>query len=197
MISDLLPPVRDRMNQAIQIANMLGFAPRVTSSYRSISQQATLRRQYESCIANGQIVSPTNADPTCRYPANAPGDSAHNFGLAFDSVVPDGYWDAWTELRAFLGFRVPDNDRVHAEVPDWRSIAALMISLGWVDMAGSLNVALGAPHSPVAPRSTPTPVSTPPAQLPPAYVTGPEQVCQSFRASHPGYRVFCNGVPMG
>lgn len=196
-ITDLLPPVKALMDLTVQVGKAFGLTPTVTSTFRSIAKQQQLRAAYESCLAQGQIIRPSNADANCRYPANRPGDSAHNFGLAWDSSVPDGQWDLWNAIRSALGWTLDPNDRVHAEVPGWRSIAQLMISLGWVDMPASLNVALAAPNSPVVTRSPPPSASTLPATLPPAYVSGPQLVCQSFKASHPGYRVFCNGVPMG
>lgn len=56
-----------------------------------------------------------------RFPANPPGQSAHNYGLAWDSVTDPKYQDWWDQLRAYAGFRIPPNDRIHAEVPNWRS----------------------------------------------------------------------------
>lgn len=196
-ITDLLPPVKALMDVTIQVGEYFGLTPTVTSTFRSIAKQQRLRAAYESCLAQGQIIGPSNADANCRYPANAPGDSAHNFGLAWDSSVPDDQYPMWNAVRSALGWTLDPNDRVHAEVPGWRAIAQLMISLGWVDTPASLNVALAAPNSPAVTRSPPPSVSTLPASLPPAYVSGPQLACQSFKASHPGYRVFCNGVPMG
>ena len=185
------------MDLTIAVGKYFGLTPTITSTFRSVSKQAQLRAAYESCLAQGVSISPSNTDANCRYPANRPGDSAHNFGLAWDSSVPDGQWDLWNAIRSALGWTLDPNDRVHAEVPGWRAIAQLMISLGWVDMPASLNVALAAPNSHVVTRSPPVSTLTLPATLPPAYVSGPQLVCQSFKASHPGYRVFCNGVPMG
>lgn len=196
-ITDLLPPVRALMDTTIAVGQYFGLTPTVTSTFRSISKQAQLRAAYESCLARGATIGPSNADPNCRYPANAPGDSAHNFGLAWDSSVPDDQYPDWNAVRAALGWTLDPNDRVHAEVPGWRAIAQLMISLGWVDMPASLNVALSAPNSPTVPRSPPPSVSTLPAQLPAFYVSGWAGACQQAKRSHPGYRVFCNGVLMG
>ena len=57
---------------------------------------------------------------TCKYPANQPGDSAHNYGLAWDSYVPEEEMPLWVRIREYCGFAVPVNDEVHAELPDWR-----------------------------------------------------------------------------
>lgn len=83
-----------------------GTRPTITSSYRSFDKQIKL---YEARHTNP-------------YPVNRPGDSAHNWGLAFDSDVPDVQMPTWIWIRRQLGFRVPDNDEVHAEVPDWRGL---------------------------------------------------------------------------
>lgn len=80
--------------------------PIVTSTYRSYDQQAEL---YKTRAQNP-------------YPVNRPGDSAHQFGLAIDSDVPDQYMPLWIAVRRYVGFRVPDNDAVHGEVPNWRSL---------------------------------------------------------------------------
>jgi hypothetical protein len=85
---------------------IMGAPVRFTSGLRSREQQSRLRADYLA-----------GRSP---YPANEPGDSAHEYGLAFDSVVPDPLWWAWTLIRTWVGFSVPSNDRVHAEVPSWR-----------------------------------------------------------------------------
>lgn len=98
--------IRPYAEYAHRIARYYGFDPRVTSTYRSWGQQSRLRRRYLA----GE--SP--------FPANRPGDSAHNYGLAWDSVVEPRYQDAWDYIREWVGFEVPGNDRIHAQVPGWR-----------------------------------------------------------------------------
>lgn len=83
-----------------------GPVPVITSTYRTIQEQQQL---YDKRASNP-------------YPVNRPGDSAHNWGLAFDSDVPDAYMANWIAVRQYVGFRVPDNDEVHAEVPNWRAL---------------------------------------------------------------------------
>lgn len=78
----------------------------VTSTYRSVQEQQVL---YDNRATNP-------------YPVNRPGDSAHQYGLAFDSSVPNDKLGLWTQIRTAVGFRVPANDHVHAEVPSWRQI---------------------------------------------------------------------------
>lgn len=83
-----------------------GVVPTITSGYRSVSKQQEL---YENRANNP-------------YPVNRPGDSAHNYGLAFDSDVPDRWMPLWIAVRRAVGFTVPSNDEVHAEYPNWRSL---------------------------------------------------------------------------
>lgn len=93
-------------------AGRFGVRPIVTSGYRSWHEQMQLRNDY---LAGRS-----------RWPANAPGDSAHNFGWAWDSVLPAPYrgnaaaesW--WKAVREWAGFEVPSNDAIHAQVPNWR-----------------------------------------------------------------------------
>lgn len=85
---------------------LTGVRPTVTSTYRSYDEQRAL---YSNRATNP-------------YPVNRPGDSAHNYGLAIDSDVPDQLMPTWIAVRRAVGFRVPDNDVIHAEVPNWRDL---------------------------------------------------------------------------
>lgn len=104
------------------MVQLTGIRPTLTSAFRSGAEQVRL---WENRANNP-------------YPVNRPGDSAHNVkfsalgpgSLAIDSWVPDrtvtinGHQfnsrDVWTYLRQYVGFRVPSNDVVHSEIPDWR-----------------------------------------------------------------------------
>ena len=108
--------MRPAADFAIRVAQFNGINPIVTSAFRSFTQQATLRRKFERCVTQGRFPSP----PDCRFPANRPGDSAHNYGLAFDSIVPAHQLATWTAIREWVGFGVPANDVIHGEVPGWR-----------------------------------------------------------------------------
>lgn len=123
-ISSLHPEVAARVNWLLAAARYYGVPVTVTSTTRSSAYQARLRSNYEQCLARGLVGSSTSLVPgmSCRYPANRPGDSAHEFGVAFDSSVPDEWLPTWTWLREYAGFRVADEngDPIHAEVPDWR-----------------------------------------------------------------------------
>lgn len=108
----LHPQVRERAELTLAWANQYGIRPYVTSGYRSWTEQAQLRQKYLS----GQS----------RFPANAPGDSAHQYGLAFDSALPNdirnlpGADEWWAAVREAYGFKTYANDGPHAEVPGWR-----------------------------------------------------------------------------
>lgn len=119
-LAGLHPQVREAADWTLQVAEYFGVPVTVTSGYRSWAEQTKLRRNFEQCVATGRYPS----GPDCLYPANRPGDSAHNWGLAWDSVVPERYQDQWDAIRRYIGFEVLPNDRIHAQVPDWRAITA-------------------------------------------------------------------------
>lgn len=102
--------VRPYAEWAFRIANHYGIVPTVTSTFRSWEEQTKLRERYE----RGES----------RWPANIPGDSAHNYGWAFDSVVRPSEQDLWTAIRRYVGFEVLPNDIIHAQVPSWRDFRA-------------------------------------------------------------------------
>lgn len=105
-LDGLHPLVRDAAEIALAWAAYYDIDVEVTSGYRSCAEQAELRRNYELGLS--------------RFPANRPGDSAHNYGLAWDSVAPPTREPDWWAIRRWVGFNVPENDRIHAEVPAWR-----------------------------------------------------------------------------
>lgn len=115
-LAGLHPEVRAAAEYAIAVAREFGIEPTVTSGYRSMEQQLKLRRRYMKCVAEGRFPS----SPDCLFPANRPGDSSHNYGLGWDSTVHPADRADWTLIRTLLGFRVPPNDWIHAEVPGWR-----------------------------------------------------------------------------
>jgi hypothetical protein len=121
-LDGLNPGLLPAAQYAVDLAKELRLDVTITSVYRTLAEQMQLRRRYEQCLARGEFQKPTaQRSAPCRYPANRPGDSAHNWGLAWDSWVPPEQMPAWVELRRQLGWSVPDNDVVHAELPDWRS----------------------------------------------------------------------------
>jgi hypothetical protein len=92
----------------LEVANYYGVPVVVTSTYRSWSEQQELRTRWE----RGQS----------RWPANRPGDSAHNYGLAWDSTVPSWAQTWWNDVRRAAGFEVLSNDEIHAQYPRWRDL---------------------------------------------------------------------------
>jgi len=99
--------VRPYAEYAHKIANYYGIVPTITSTFRSWEEQQRLRSRWE----RGESA----------FPANRPGDSAHNYGWAWDSVVPAHQQGLWDQIREYVGFRVPAGDRIHGEVPSWRN----------------------------------------------------------------------------
>jgi len=98
--------VRPYAEWAHDIANYYGISPTITSTFRSWEDQTRLRARWESGLS--------------RWPANRPGDSAHNYGWAWDSVVQPHEQDLWNQIRTYVGFEVLPNDIIHAQVPSWR-----------------------------------------------------------------------------
>lgn len=99
--------VRPYAEYALALGRYFGLDPRVTSTRRSWAQQERLYSDYKAGKS--------------RYPAAIPGLSAHQYGLAFDSVVPPDQQAAWDAVRTYVGWQVPSNDRIHAQVPNWKS----------------------------------------------------------------------------
>ena len=120
------PAIREAAEWCLAVASYYKVPVTVTSASRAWAEQEQLRARYEGCLARGEQVYPGNPDPACRFPANRPGDSAHNYGMAWDSWVPEAYRSWWTYVRELAGFRVPGNDWVHAEYPDWRNYLPLL-----------------------------------------------------------------------
>jgi len=98
--------VREAAEVSLELARYFDVPVTVTSTFRPLAEQRRLRQLWEAGL------SP--------WPANQPGDSAHNFGWAFDSVTSPSRRPDWDLIREWSGFHVPTNDRIHAEVPNWR-----------------------------------------------------------------------------
>lgn len=115
-LAGLNSTVREYADWCLRVADYYGIPVTITSGFRSWDDQQRLFRNYQQCLATGEY----GKTPDCQFPANRPGDSAHNFGLAWDSVVPPERQDAWNYIRRYAGFEVLENDLVHAQVPNWR-----------------------------------------------------------------------------
>lgn len=109
--------LRPYAEYALAVAEYFNVPVRVASVYRTWNEQSALYNRYQACRAAGLYPS-----PECPYPANAPGDSAHNYGLAWDSVVDEQYEQWWKEVRRMIGWQVYDHDAPHAELPGWRTV---------------------------------------------------------------------------
>lgn len=105
------PTIRPFAEACLKWASLQGVPVTVTSTKRSRAEQAKLYQKFKAGLS--------------RFPANPPGTSAHEYGLAWDSVVPPEYVDWWTSVREAYGWRVPEGDWIHAEVPDWKRLVGL------------------------------------------------------------------------
>lgn len=114
-LAGLHPGLREAADYAMRWAEYYGVSPEIQSVYRSWQDQAQLHSRYRAAVANGTF--PSASVP---YPANAPGDSAHNYGLAWDAWVPERYMQWWIEVRRAIGWQVYEHDAPHAELPNWR-----------------------------------------------------------------------------
>lgn len=107
-LSDLPDWVRSWAECTIAAAEECGIPVTVTSTLRTCEQQRALWDRAQAGLS--------------RYPAAVPGRSAHQYGLAWDSSVPEGLRPNWRAIRVAAGWNVPLNDEVHAEVPGWRDL---------------------------------------------------------------------------
>lgn len=101
---------------AIDLAEWYGIPVTVTSVNRTWSQQAALYQRYRTAVENGSFPS-----ARVRYPANPPGQSAHQYGMAWDSVVSPQDQTDWNQIRSEIGWMVPSNDVIHSELFGWRN----------------------------------------------------------------------------
>ena len=108
--------VRNAAKWSLDWARYYGVPVTIPSGKRSWAKQARLRKNYEACVERGEF----GKTARCRWPANRPGDSAHNYGWAWDSTTDPQFQPWWNSVRQMAGFHVPSNDVIHAEVPDWR-----------------------------------------------------------------------------
>lgn len=107
----LAPQLRPAAEYLLAVARAYGLHPTVTSARRSRAEQ---QRLYDRAQAGRS-----------KYPAAAPGRSAHEYGMALDVVVPDAEWPLWNAIRTAIGFTWSPSDIVHSEVPGWRQIVGL------------------------------------------------------------------------
>lgn len=106
-VHGLVPAFRERVEWGLSYAEAYGASLTVTSGKRSSQEQ---RRLYELFKAGKG------------HPANAPGTSAHEFGLAVDVAADDPRWyPSLHSLWRALGLAVPySREPWHVEVPNWQ-----------------------------------------------------------------------------
>lgn len=129
-LGGLHPVLRPWAELAVRIANDQGIHVTVTSVKRTWANQTRLYQNYLECQRRGAFPSSLSlgAGLSCRWPANPPGESAHEYGLAWDSSVAPAHQALWNEIRRALGWRVPENDIIHAEYNGWRQIPREFLS---------------------------------------------------------------------
>jgi hypothetical protein len=122
LLAGLHPDVRAAADWALAYAEGNGVRVNVVSGFRTRREQQVLRNNYERCVSSGRF----GRTRQCMFPANRPGFSAHEYGLAFDSV-PDRpeFMTWWAAVRRAAGFHVIPADPPHAEVPSWRDYVQL------------------------------------------------------------------------
>lgn len=104
-LGDLDPDLQPWANLLLAYAIDVGLSPVVTSTLRSVEEQTAAYIRWKTGLS--------------KYPAAAPGRSAHEFGLAFDVVAADlgflGFvWESW---GGTWGGRMHPIDPVHFEAP--------------------------------------------------------------------------------
>lgn len=92
---------------AVRMAQAYGIKPTITSIRRNWAEQSKLYDEYISGLRT--------------IPANPPGTSGHQYGVAFDSSVPPDQLQLWNAIRAHWGWKLYANDPVHAELPGWQN----------------------------------------------------------------------------
>ena len=115
-LAQVHPQVKANAEWALYWADHFGVPVTVTSGFRSWEDQNRLYRNYLQCRASGNF----GVTADCMFPANPPGQSSHEYGLSWDSTVPPQFQSWWDEVRRLAGFEVLQNDRIHAQVPNWR-----------------------------------------------------------------------------
>jgi len=102
-LSGLYAPWRAWCEWCLSYLDQRGFAPTVTSGFRSFEQQAGLYADYRAGRS--------------RLPAAAPGRSAHNYGLAIDVWAGNGQQDAMMAILKAFGGELVRGDAPHVQYP--------------------------------------------------------------------------------
>lgn len=102
------PRLRAHAEATVAFAERYGIVPTIISVRRSYEEQQKLWQNY---LAGKS-----------KWPANPPGDSAHEYGVAFDATVKPEHQEAWNYIRRGFGWTVHASDLPHAEYPNWRAV---------------------------------------------------------------------------
>jgi len=97
--------LRAHAEATLAYAESQGLKPVVVSVRRDYTDQAKL---YQNYLAGKS-----------RWPAAPPGQSAHQYGVAFDATVPPDDMPLWIQIRRLFGWHVVEGDAPHAEYPGW------------------------------------------------------------------------------
>lgn len=121
-LDDLVPELRDAAKQLVQLCGESGLLPQVTSVLRSRSEQTRLYRAY---LQGRQ-----------GFPVAPPGQSAHEYGWAFDLTVSpmEALADVGAVWNSWGGFWGP-GDAVHFELAGATALARQQQSTAPPDQA--------------------------------------------------------------
>lgn len=97
---------------ALRMGQQLGLHPQITSVRRNWAEQEKLYHDFQHGLR--------------QLPANPPGYSAHQYGVAWDSWVPDVELQLWNQVRGHFGWKLYPNDPVHAELPGWERVTKFL-----------------------------------------------------------------------
>jgi len=117
-LSGLWPPFSEAVQYLLAWAQFYNLEGMIVSGYRTMTEQEALYRQGRtpSEITNRVALHGTRGSVTDA----APGNSAHNFGLAVDIEGPDQA--QIIQLARAIGFGIVSWDPAHIEWPGWASL---------------------------------------------------------------------------
>jgi D-alanyl-D-alanine carboxypeptidase len=136
-LNQLIPELVPYARELIRAANAAGLQPRVTSTRRSYADQ---KRLYDRYLAGAS-----------EYPAAPPGQSAHEYGWAFDMIVSPleelpAVGQYWESLGGVWGGHYHDN--IHFEYPGFKATVGPAIEkAGALDVLGTASGFIGLPFA--------------------------------------------------
>lgn len=106
------PRLRAHAEATVAYAESVGIKPNIISVRRNYGEQAKLYANYRAGLS--------------KWPAEPPGESAHQYGVAWDSTVKPEQQAAWNAIRRAFGWYVPEQDAPHANYPNWRAVRSAL-----------------------------------------------------------------------